>query len=63
MAEKATTDRTCCSTHSDLCRFGREHRWAGPFLLDEGRQVNGEIWSHPDDIQCAVCGGVCTGNR
>lgn len=57
------TERTCCPTHRDRCRFGREHFWAGPFLLDGGKPVNGETWSHPDDVRCHVCEGVCSGNR
>lgn len=51
-------DRTCCPTHNDACRFGREHVWAGPFLLNRGRPVDGQVWSHPDDVQCAYCGGT-----
>lgn len=56
-------ERTCCPTHTDTCRFGREHVWAGPFLLDGGRPVDGQVWSHPDDVHCAACAGTCTGNR
>ena len=55
--------RTCCETHPDRCRFGRDHIWAGPFLLDKGKPVNGEIWSHPNDFKCAGCGGICTADR
>lgn len=48
--------RTCCETHADNCRFGRWHRWAGPFRVEGG-------WSHPDDVQCGDCGQVCTAGR
>ena len=60
---KPTAPRTCCPTHTDTCRFGRPHQWAGPFLLDGGRPVNGHIWSHPEDVHCVPCGGTCTGDR
>lgn len=59
----SATPRTCCPTHTDRCRFGREHLWAGPFLLDQGRRVDGKVWSHPDDVKCAVCGGECVADR
>lgn len=55
--------RTCCPTHADNCRFGHAHLWAGPFLLDEGKPVDGQVWSHPGDVKCAQCGGNCTADR
>lgn len=60
---KPPAPRTCCPTHTDNCLFGRWHLWAGPFLLDGGRPVDGEIWSHPQDVRCHMCGGVCSGDR
>lgn len=60
---RPTAPRTCCPTHTDLCRFGRDHVWAGPFLLDEGRPVDGRVWSHDTDVRCGTCGGVCTAER
>lgn len=49
----------CCPTHADSCRFGRQHVWAGPYLLDGGRPVDGQIWSHEDSVKCHACGGIC----
>lgn len=60
---KTTAPRTCCPSHTDRCRFGDEHVWAGPFLLDGGRPVDGRVWSHDNDVRCAKCGGVCTAER
>ena len=54
---KPTAPRTCCPTHRDTCNFGRQHVWAGPFYLDDG------TWSHPDDVKCFDCDGVCTAGR
>lgn len=58
-----TKPRTCCPTHRDTCQFGRPHVWAGPFLLDAGRPLNGAVWSQPEDLKCSTCGGVCTAER
>lgn len=55
--------RTCCPTHADACRFGRDHTWAGPYLLDAGRPVNGAVWSHAGDVLCSTCGGQCVADR
>ncbi len=52
-----TKPRTCCTTHNDTCRFGRDHAFAGPFLLGKGE------WSHEDDVKCGICDGVCYGDR
>jgi len=49
-----TKPRTCCPTHKDTCRFGRDHLWAGPFLLEGGG------WSHPDMLKCGYCDEVCS---
>lgn len=54
---KPVAPRTCCPTHRDTCNFGKQHVWAGPFLLDGG------TWSHPDDVKCSTCEGVCTAER
>lgn len=63
MSARTVAPRTCCATHADRCRFGRPHTWAGPFLLAAGRPVDGRVWSHPDDVACATCGGTCTADR
>lgn len=63
LARPGSLPRTCCPTHADRCRFGREHVWAGPFLLDGGRELDGHKWSHADDVHCTGCGGVCIGDR
>lgn len=59
---KAPAPKTCCTTHNDKCRFGRQHVYAGPFLLDSGRPVDGEIWSAPGVVHCQGCGGTCYGD-
>jgi len=60
---KAPAPRTCCPSHTDRCRFGRDHIWAGPFLLDGGKPAEGHIWSHDGDVRCDACGRVCTAER
>jgi len=56
---KPAAPRTCCPTHTDTCKFGRQHVWCGPYLLDAGKPVNGEVWSHPNSVKCAYCNGTC----
>lgn len=56
---KAVEPRTCCPTHSNNCRFGKQHIWAGPYLLDAGRPVDGKVWSDPDSVKCSNCEGTC----
>lgn len=56
---KPVEPRTCCPTHANNCRFGKDHRWAGPYLLDGGKLVNGEKWSRPDSLKCSTCEGIC----
>lgn len=58
-----TKPRTCCTTHADNCKFGRDHSFSGPFLLNEGYMVDGKQWSHEDDMKCTTCGGICYGDR
>jgi hypothetical protein len=60
---KPTAPRTCCLAHTDQCRFGRDHVWAGPFLLDGGKPVDGRLWSMEGDVKCANCGDICTAER
>lgn len=58
-----TKPRTCCQTHGDVCGFGRDHVWSGPYLLDEGRDTEQGKWSQPGDVKCTSCGGTCTADR
>ena len=55
--------RTCCTTHADRCRFGGEHVFSGPFIIEMIGNPPTFQWSHPDDAKCATCGGICYGNR
>ena len=57
---KPVAPRTCCETHTDTCRFGREHQWGigwigGP---KSGLGIGEEGWH--DSAICAVCHGICT---
>jgi hypothetical protein len=56
---KPVEPRTCCPTHANNCHFGRGHLWAGPYLLDAGKPVDGKVWSEPDSVKCANCGAIC----
>lgn len=57
---KPTAPRTCCKTHTDTCRFGKEHAWGigwvgGPL---SGVGVGEEGWH--DSMLCVTCKGICT---
>jgi len=56
---KPVAPRTCCATHTDTCRFGRDHVWSlgwigGP---KSGIGVGEEGWH--DSAICSTCLGVC----
>ena len=56
---KPTAPRTCCPTHTDTCKFGRQHGWSmgwigGPYSINP----NSEPGWH-DSMHCSDCGGFC----
>lgn len=57
---KPAAPRTCCPSHTDTCKFGRDHQWASPWLGGplSGLGVGEPGW-HDSEI-CAGCLGVCT---
>lgn len=55
-----TALRTCCETHTDTCRFGREHKWSIGWIGGPKSGVGiGEPGWH-DSMICSICLGVCT---
>jgi len=59
---KPTAPRTCCPTHTDTCRFGKEHRWAAGWI---GGPLSGVGIGEPgwhDSSLCVTCNGICTGD-
>lgn len=57
---KPTAPRTCCPTHADACKFGRDHVWSigwigGPL---SGLGVGEPGWH--DSMICTTCMGICT---
>lgn len=57
---RPTAPRTCCPTHTDTCKFGRDHRWSigwigGP---KSGLGIGDEGWH--DSTICGECKGICT---
>jgi len=56
---KPTAPRTCCSTHTDMCKFGRDHRWSTGWIGGPKSGVGfGEEGWH-DSALCINCYGVC----
>jgi hypothetical protein len=54
-----TKPRTCCETHRDTCKFGRDHRWSiGWFGGAKSGLAFGEDGWH-DSMICSDCLGVC----
>lgn len=56
---KPVAPRTCCETHTDKCKFGRDHRWSigwigGP---KSGLGIGDEGWH--DSSVCSTCLGIC----
>ena len=51
---KATAPRTCCETHTDTCKFGRQHTWSVGWYDEAGE------WQ--ESAKCFECDGVCVGD-
>lgn len=57
---KPTAPRTCCDTHTDTCRFGRDHLWSIGWIGGPKSGVGiGEPGWH-DSAICSTCHGICT---
>lgn len=54
---KPPKPRTCCPTHNDTCRFGRDHVWAGPYYQPNGTRWS--TWRDDGSVICAECGAIC----
>lgn len=56
---KPVAPRTCCPTHTDTCRFGRDHLWSFPWIggPKSGLGIGTEGW-HDSSI-CHGCMGIC----
>lgn len=53
------SERTCCQTHADTCRFGRDHRWG---IGWHGGSLSGVGVGAPGWHTCALCidcKGIC----
>lgn len=57
---KPVAARTCCETHTDTCRFGRDHLWCIGWIGGprSGLGVGAPGWH--DSAICSNCLGICT---
>lgn len=56
---KPVAPRTCCETHTDTCKFGRDHVWSMGWI---GGPKSGLGFGEPgwhDSAICSNCLGIC----
>lgn len=56
---KPTPKRTCCPTHAENCKFGRDHVWGVGWIggPKSGLGIGEPGWH--DSMVCSTCLGIC----